>query len=321
MGEVLGKVVPFILFVLAGECLSLTEHEEQVQDVLEKMYHKITGIDEKLSKIEKRVTDLENSQTTPMENKPTNLENAMRNPHPGSFYRSLDQDLQACQDDEPNNICYDKKHIIPGVCNDEDFQKKCRKTCNKCTPTKVTGKECDSSPTDTEIGEYMGRPSIIRYCPAKKPNQSDKPEKSGNYVEILGQNGTTMEETTSLSLSAAYTKVCEETEEMKQDCSCKALLEPLLKKVNANDPRITKMDFIFAADSEEDEQAIAVCKCYLGRAVEVSEDFKYIQILGCTAYEDPKNIGGKKGYEDTCLDIIRNCDYMFTYWAITNNEK
>merc|ERR1719369_2074776 len=96
MGEVLGKVVPFILFVLAGECLSLTEHEEQVQDVLEKMYHKITGIDEKLSKIEKRVTDLENSQTTPMENKPTNLENAMI--HLGEqSYRSLDEIPVQCK--------------------------------------------------------------------------------------------------------------------------------------------------------------------------------------------------------------------------------
>jgi len=91
------KVVPFILFVLAGECLSsLTEHQQQVQDVLEKMYHKITGIDEKLSKIEKRVTDLENSQTTPMENKPTNLENAMI--HLGEqSYRSLDEIPVQCK--------------------------------------------------------------------------------------------------------------------------------------------------------------------------------------------------------------------------------
>jgi len=126
------KVVPFILFVLAGECLSsLTEHQQQVQDVLEKMYHKITGIDEKLSKIEKRVTDLENSHTTPMENKPTNLENAMRNlGGSGRYsYRSLDTmfcGLKKCGEQctvksatneiKPGVIRYKIKH---GLCNDD----------------------------------------------------------------------------------------------------------------------------------------------------------------------------------------------------------
>jgi len=96
------KVVPFILFALAGECLSLTLHQKQVDDVLEKMYHKISEIDEKLSKIENRVTELENSQTKPKENKPTNLEDAMRqlsgsHSYRSHSYRSLDEIPAQCK--------------------------------------------------------------------------------------------------------------------------------------------------------------------------------------------------------------------------------
>jgi len=98
------KVVPFILFVLAGECLSsLTEHQQQVQDVLEKMYHKITGIDEKLSKIEDRVTELENSR---LHQTPGQAQNPRapfrRNPGSHSAGRSsvcsLPLEMQPCYD-------------------------------------------------------------------------------------------------------------------------------------------------------------------------------------------------------------------------------
>merc|ERR1711970_59598 len=85
------KVVPFILFALAGECLCQTEHQKQVNDVLFKMSDKLIGIEKKLSSIEDRISVLENSQTKPKENKQTNLEDAMKNLHSGGVYRNMDQ--------------------------------------------------------------------------------------------------------------------------------------------------------------------------------------------------------------------------------------
>jgi len=103
------KVVPFILFALAGECLSLTPHQKQVNDVLFKMSDKLIDIEKKLTSIEERVHVLENSLTTPQENKPTNLEDAMRQLSIGdskSYYRSLAGEKE-CEDKQCGDRCGD----------------------------------------------------------------------------------------------------------------------------------------------------------------------------------------------------------------------
>jgi len=72
------KVVPFILFALAWECLSLLDespinsqkHDHQVLMVLEKIFDKITSFCKRLSSIDKRAFMLEKSQT-PMETNAT----------------------------------------------------------------------------------------------------------------------------------------------------------------------------------------------------------------------------------------------------------
>ena len=46
--------------------------------------------------------------------------------------------LSACQDDDPA-VCDNGNKLSPGVCNLTDFQKKCKKTCNKCPQTPTTG--------------------------------------------------------------------------------------------------------------------------------------------------------------------------------------
>jgi len=187
------KVVPFILFVLAGECLSsLTEHQQQVQDVLEKMYHKITGIDEKLSKIEKRVTDLENSHTTPMENKPTNLENAMRNlGGSGRYsYRSLDTmfcGLKKCGEQctvksatneiKPGVIRYKIKH---GLCNDDG-------SCKAADTVK-----CHDAP-DKEVHVYRSLDETKKLCfnHTELCNDEDLPDQCSTYNTLTNTNRLT----------------------------------------------------------------------------------------------------------------------------------
>jgi len=101
------KVVPFILFALAGECLSLNPHQKQVNDVLFKMSDKLIDIEKKLTSIEERVHVLENSLTKPQENKPTNLEDAMRNLGIGAnFYRSFAGEKE-CEDKQCGDRCGD----------------------------------------------------------------------------------------------------------------------------------------------------------------------------------------------------------------------
>jgi len=99
------KVVPLILFALAGECLSLTEQEKQVEDVLFKMTDKLIGIEKKLSNLEDRVSVLENSETNPKENKQTNLEDAMENLRAGGFNENQDQEI--------NQLAFRKIHSGP----------------------------------------------------------------------------------------------------------------------------------------------------------------------------------------------------------------
>merc|ERR1712168_1217106 len=104
------KVVPFILFALAGECLSLTERQKQVDDVLFKMSDKLIGIEKKLSSIEDRISVLENSQTKPKENKQTNLEDSMKNLRSGGVYRNMDTEIQKYESiiDKLANLFKDK---------------------------------------------------------------------------------------------------------------------------------------------------------------------------------------------------------------------
>merc|ERR1711970_1332357 len=114
------KVVPFILFALAGECLCQTEHQKQVNDVLFKMSDKLIGIEKKLSSIEDRISVLENSQTKPKENKQTNLEDAMKNLRYGGFYRSMDQ---------PESIIDKLKNLFKD--KDKSFMDKLKKLFQK----------------------------------------------------------------------------------------------------------------------------------------------------------------------------------------------
>jgi len=392
------KVVSFILFALVGECLSLTEHEEQVNDVLFKMSDKLTGIDEKLSSIEERVHVLENSQTKSKENKPTNLEDAMRNLKnlkSGSPFRSLGQGIPGTCPKEykvsmsgavrkiHKNIAgvyvkgsgiirknpywvregvhlavteghwslTEKSHLYARSVDPAlapcptglEWQYSTKTTGDiywngvpageelKVEPYNLGGKTCDSSPTDTGIVEVSGKkPYIIGYCPAN-PLPSVQPEKSGNYVEIMGEKDKTMDQTTSLLINGAFTKICDETEDINKYCSCKALLEPLLTKLDANVPRITNIWLVFAAGADKPEEekkeiAIAGCRCYLGRAIAVSADFKYIQVKKVDVHirkptpikeSDP---GGEAGYVKTCLDIIQNCDYEYKLWYIRKDK-
>jgi len=101
------KVVNFILFVLAGECHSLTDErdlqvernkgtmsrgqvDDVVDEVLEKIYDKSIGFDKRLTSVDKRVSRLENLQT-PMDTfakRVSRLENSLT-PKDTLAYRSL----------------------------------------------------------------------------------------------------------------------------------------------------------------------------------------------------------------------------------------
>jgi len=104
------KVVTFIIFVLAGECLSLPdERDHQVDMLLEKIYEEIIGFEKRLTSIDKRVSRLENSQT-PMD---TSL-----------AYRSLRQNQDPCSPNpcKHRGTCVDNKiagiHGFTCVCAD-----------------------------------------------------------------------------------------------------------------------------------------------------------------------------------------------------------
>jgi len=177
------KVVPFILFALAGECLSLTLHQKQVDDVLEKMYHKISEIDEKLSKIENRVTELENSQTKPKENKPTNLEDAMRNLH--HSYRSMNEvGDKECADKECGYQCGTSDELLK-FCQFDGSCKPSVPRCQKPYRNMVGDKEC----ADKECGEVcatnQGMLQVMRYCQPDGSCKSSLPS-CGSYRSLVG---------------------------------------------------------------------------------------------------------------------------------------
>jgi len=184
------KVVPFILFALAGECLSLTLHQKQVDDVLEKMYHKISEIDEKLSKIENRVTELENSQTKPKENKPTNLEDAMRTLGMHS-YRSLDEGSPDSKN-KTVKLCFNHTQL----CNDEDLPDQCR-TYNTLTDTnRLTARVSFENGTVFEEPRRHGCPMDVA-CEKMSdhsgdPNQSEEWQGEGWYRFKNGEPGIRM---------------------------------------------------------------------------------------------------------------------------------
>jgi len=184
------KVVPFILFALAGECLSLTKHQKQVDDVLEKMYHKISGIDEKLSKIENRVTELENSQTKPKENKPTNLEDAMRTLGMHS-YRSLDEGSPDSKN-KTVKLCFNHTQL----CNDEDLPDQCR-TYNTLTDTnRLTARVSFENGTVFEEPRRHGCAMDVA-CEKMSdhsgdPNQSEEWQGEGWYRFKSGEPGIRM---------------------------------------------------------------------------------------------------------------------------------
>jgi len=176
------KVVPFILFALAGECLSLTLHQKQVDDVLEKMYHKISEIDEKLSKIENRVTELENSQTKPKENKPTNLEDAMRNLQ--KSYRSMNEvGDKECADKECGYQCGTSDELLK-FCQFDGSCKPSVPRCQKSYRNMVGDKEC----ADKECGEVcatnQGMLQVIRHCQPDGSCKSSVPSCSSSYRSL-----------------------------------------------------------------------------------------------------------------------------------------
>merc|ERR1719209_1484924 len=179
------KVVPFILFALAGECLCLTLHQKQVDDVLEKMYHKISEIDEKLSKIENRVTELENSQTKPKENKPTNLEDAMRTLGMHS-YRSLDEGSPDSKN-KTVKLCFNHTQL----CNDEDLPDQCR-TYNTLTDTnRLTARVSFENGTVFEEPTRRGGDEKISDH-SGDPNQSEEWQGEGWYRFKNGEPGIRM---------------------------------------------------------------------------------------------------------------------------------
>jgi len=127
------KVVPFILFALAGECLSmLTPHQKQVNDVLFKMSDKLIDIEKKLTSIEERVHVLENSLTKPQENMPTNLEDAMRQLSIGgkNYYRSFAGEKE-CEDKQCGDRCGDLNLKTDFYCQRDGSCQPGRRPCPK----------------------------------------------------------------------------------------------------------------------------------------------------------------------------------------------
>merc|ERR1711990_1371376 len=62
----------------------------------------------------------------------------------------------ACQDDEPPPFCENTVRGTTDVCKGADFQKKCKKTCNKCPQTPATVTACqDVEPNCHQINHGL----------------------------------------------------------------------------------------------------------------------------------------------------------------------